>query len=370
MGIYTTYRHGGRGYVSVGFPLPQASFTATLLPRARPGGGLVLTSRSDLDQPGHYLAYIDPASGELTAVAVRGFAEQLDVYVRDGDLRAEHAFSVFGRPFLVLHYRMHRKPAAPASAAGRTPCICGRAARSKYVVTHKYALPGTARPPKIRTAGSAGGGVMETGVDRDRFCEMFKGRAVVVSDLPAGQSRVLASMANEMAGRDDASLRTRAEYLALFDLLVAHVPPVPPRRLTLVDEAGRPTAAARAIEDYARASLGQQEFFDADMYMVHVTGFRPGRGVLTEPVRPGSGARLDVWKTDPADDRHIPAVGEGGGALFSTQAFSIKNTGNHTLRAPKRSWRMILDAAGPDNRLARHAAPQPQGDVERSFPDA
>ena len=36
VGIYTTYRHEGRGYVSVGFPLPQASFTATLLPRARP----------------------------------------------------------------------------------------------------------------------------------------------------------------------------------------------------------------------------------------------------------------------------------------------------------------------------------------------
>jgi hypothetical protein len=35
VGIYTTYRHDGRGYVSVGFPLPQASFTATLLPRAR-----------------------------------------------------------------------------------------------------------------------------------------------------------------------------------------------------------------------------------------------------------------------------------------------------------------------------------------------
>src|SRR5215831_183116 len=37
VGIYTTYRHGDRGYVSVGFPLPQASFTATLLPRRRPG---------------------------------------------------------------------------------------------------------------------------------------------------------------------------------------------------------------------------------------------------------------------------------------------------------------------------------------------
>jgi hypothetical protein len=115
VGIYTTYRHAGRGYVSVGFPLPQASFTATLLPRARAGGGLVLTSRSDLDQPGHYLAYIDPATRELTALAIHGFAEQLDVYVQDGELRAEHAFSVFGLPFLVLHYRMHRKPPGPAA---------------------------------------------------------------------------------------------------------------------------------------------------------------------------------------------------------------------------------------------------------------
>ena len=115
VGIYTTYRHGGRGYVSVGFPLPQASFTATLLPRARPGGGLILTSRSDLDQPGHYLAHTDPATGQLTVLAVHGFAEQLDVHVQDGELRAEHAFSVFGLPFLILHYRIHRKPASPAA---------------------------------------------------------------------------------------------------------------------------------------------------------------------------------------------------------------------------------------------------------------
>jgi hypothetical protein len=109
VGIYTTYRHQGRGYVSVGFPLPQASFTATLVPQARPDGGLVLESRSPLDQPGHYLTYIDPETAELTTAAVRGFAERLDVYVQDGELRAEHAFWVFGLPFLVLHYRMHRK---------------------------------------------------------------------------------------------------------------------------------------------------------------------------------------------------------------------------------------------------------------------
>ena len=110
VGVYTTYRRAERGYVSVGFPLPQASFTATLLPVSRPGGGLMLTSRSDSDQTGHYLTYVDPGNGELTALAVAGFAEHLDVFVEDGELRAEHAFWVFGLPFLVLHYRMTRKP--------------------------------------------------------------------------------------------------------------------------------------------------------------------------------------------------------------------------------------------------------------------
>ena len=112
VGIYTTYRDAERGYVSVGFPVPHGSFTATLLPQARAAGGLVLTSRSDLADPGHYLAYIDPTSRELTALAVHGFAEQLDVYVDGDQLKAEHAFWVFGFPFLVLHYRMFRKSPA------------------------------------------------------------------------------------------------------------------------------------------------------------------------------------------------------------------------------------------------------------------
>jgi hypothetical protein len=113
VGIYTTYRHAGRGYVSVGFPLPQASFTATLLPQALPDGRLVLTSRSDSNQPGHYLTYIDPTTRELTSLEVHGFAEQLDVYVEDDELRAEHAFWVFGLPFLVLHYHIRPKAADP-----------------------------------------------------------------------------------------------------------------------------------------------------------------------------------------------------------------------------------------------------------------
>jgi len=62
-----------------------------------------------LKHPGHYLTYIAPGTRDLTTAVVEGFNEQLDVYLEDGVLRAEHAFWVFGFPFLVLHYRMHRK---------------------------------------------------------------------------------------------------------------------------------------------------------------------------------------------------------------------------------------------------------------------
>ncbi len=110
VGIYTTYTQGNRGYVSVGFPVPEGSFTATLLPRSRPDRGLTLTSRVHDGQAGHYLTYVDPAADELTALAVPGFEEQLDVFVEDGALRAEHAFWLFGFPFLTLHYRIARKP--------------------------------------------------------------------------------------------------------------------------------------------------------------------------------------------------------------------------------------------------------------------
>src|SRR5262249_20276698 len=156
------------------------------------------------------------------------------------------------------------------------------------------------------------GGRMDTAVGRDRFWEMFKGRALVVSELPAGRSRALATVANEMAGRDGTSLCTKAEYLALYDLLFAHVSPAPPVKLRVLDEAGRRPAAGRAMEDFIGASLGKQEFFGGDMYMFHVVGFRPERGVLIERVRPADGARLDVWKADPADHRRIPAPGCGG----------------------------------------------------------
>lgn len=115
VGIYTTYQHAGRGYVSVGFPIPAGSFTATLAPRDRPGGGLTLTTRAELAHAGHYLSFVD-TSGALTTLDVHGFAEELDVHVEEGRLVAEHAFWLFGLPFLELRYAIHRKAATREGA--------------------------------------------------------------------------------------------------------------------------------------------------------------------------------------------------------------------------------------------------------------
>ena len=40
---------------------------------------------------------------------MHGFEEQLDVFVENGSLRAEHTFWIFGFPFLTLNYRITRK---------------------------------------------------------------------------------------------------------------------------------------------------------------------------------------------------------------------------------------------------------------------
>jgi hypothetical protein len=109
VGIYTTYRLDDRGYVSVGFPLPQASFTATLVPAAFGAGGLALDSRGSHGQAGHYLAYVDPQTSDVTALAVHGFAERLEVVVDGDELKAVHNFWVFGLPFLTLHYTIRRR---------------------------------------------------------------------------------------------------------------------------------------------------------------------------------------------------------------------------------------------------------------------
>jgi hypothetical protein len=108
VGIYTSFRHDDRGYVSVGFPLPSANFTATLEPRNAGDDDLVLTSRSRLPFPGHYLSSVDSERDALTVLKLLSFEEEIHVYVADGELKTDHSFSLAGQRFLILRYEIAR----------------------------------------------------------------------------------------------------------------------------------------------------------------------------------------------------------------------------------------------------------------------
>jgi hypothetical protein len=108
VGIYTSFRHQNRGYVSVGFPIPSANFTATLLPENAGEHDFLLTSRTELEFPGHYLSSVDSERDALTVLKLLYFQEQIFVYVTDGELRTDHSFFLAGQRFLTLHYEIER----------------------------------------------------------------------------------------------------------------------------------------------------------------------------------------------------------------------------------------------------------------------
>ena len=108
VGIYTSFRHEGRGYVSVGFPIPSANFTATLEPRNAGDHDFLLTSRSELPFPGHYLSSVDSERDALTVLKLLSFEEEIFVHVTDGELRTDHSFSLAGQRFLTLRYEIER----------------------------------------------------------------------------------------------------------------------------------------------------------------------------------------------------------------------------------------------------------------------
>jgi hypothetical protein len=92
------------------------------------------------------------------------------------------------------------------------------------------------------------------------------------------------------------------------------------------------------------------DFFGRDMYMVHVTNFPHEKLVLQKPVKSSGNARLEVWATDPQDQRHIPPPGDEG-VLFGASTFSVMNSGNRTLYAPKPSWKFNIKTADEDSGL-------------------
>jgi hypothetical protein len=114
VGIYTSFRHENRGYVSVGFPIPSANFTATLLPQNAGEHDFVLTSRTELAFTGHYLSSVDSERDALTVLKLLYFRERIFVFLADGELRTDHSFYLAGQRFLTLHYEIERIPVARA----------------------------------------------------------------------------------------------------------------------------------------------------------------------------------------------------------------------------------------------------------------
>jgi hypothetical protein len=94
--------------VSVGFPIPSANFTATLTPQNSGEHDFLLTSRSELPFPGHYLSSVDSERDALTVIKLLYFQEQIYVYVAGDELKTEHSFYLAGQRFLTLHYEIKR----------------------------------------------------------------------------------------------------------------------------------------------------------------------------------------------------------------------------------------------------------------------
>jgi hypothetical protein len=192
---------------------------------------------------------------------------------------------------------------------------------------------------------------MDETLDKRHFVDLFERRMVVVTELPPGRGRDVAELVNEQVGRGDAALRTKAEYSALFDALLHEPDSVAgPGMLRLRANGAGPTTAGTAVEQYLSASEGKAEFFDEPMYMIHVTDWPADELTPEVPVAASGDARLALWRTDPADGRHIPPP-DREGVLFATPAFSMMNSGNRTLRAPKRSWKINFEVDGDEQRL-------------------
>ncbi len=112
VGIYTVVEHDGIGYISVGFPLPESNFTATLLPYNRGRNLLLRTQGTGRSFPGHYVSYIDNDTGALTILKLPTFGEEIDVFIHNEQLKTDHHFYLGGFRFLTLHYHIQPKPVA------------------------------------------------------------------------------------------------------------------------------------------------------------------------------------------------------------------------------------------------------------------
>jgi hypothetical protein len=88
----------------------------------------------------------------------------------------------------------------------------------------------------------------------------------------------------------------------------------------------------------------QARFFERPLYAVQVDGWPPDLvyppKAIEEDVPAPPGAQLRMWEIGDDEARHLPPV---GATILDTGAFSLRNSGNRTMMAPKRSWKAELD---------------------------
>jgi hypothetical protein len=112
VGIYTSFRQEGRGYVaSVSQPQAPTSPPPSF-PKNAGEHDFVLTSRTELPFTGHYLSSVDSERDGLTVLKLLYFQEHIFVYVAEGELKTDHSFYLAGQRFLTLHYEIERPAVA------------------------------------------------------------------------------------------------------------------------------------------------------------------------------------------------------------------------------------------------------------------
>jgi len=192
---------------------------------------------------------------------------------------------------------------------------------------------------------------MKDQLDKGDFWDLFKSRALVVTELPAGKARDLAVGVNQSAGHHDATLHTKAEFQALFDVLDNELDGQPADGvMTLRDGTGQQTEAARLISVYLNAAKDKDDFFARPMYLVMIDNWPAHHLTPEEPVASDGTSSLSAWSTDPALRIHLPPPDDQG-VLLETTDFSLKNSGNRTLRAPKRSWKINFKVDGGEGKV-------------------
>jgi hypothetical protein len=94
--------------VRVVFPLPNGNATVVLRPSNGPNGALVLESSGDRFGDAGFYFVVARSDEEVSVRRVASFRERIEVYVHAGELRTDHLFTLWRRPFLRLHYRITR----------------------------------------------------------------------------------------------------------------------------------------------------------------------------------------------------------------------------------------------------------------------